>query len=289
MLAGKLTDIDSLVFPVYCTEKLDGIRCLKVDGKVLSRKFKEIPNHHIRKMLSVLPDGVDGELILMDGNKPAQFNKVSSAVMSEDGKPDIIYFVFDFVSENLDKPYVDRMKDMEKVLKNFKFCKLVIPTKASNREELDEIEERFVNEGYEGVMIRSGNGPYKLGRSTEREGYLLKLKRFEDSEATVTGFEEKMHNENEATRDELGHTKRSHAKAGMVPAGTLGTLLVKDMKTGIEFGIGSGFDDILRKEIWNNKNKYLGKIVKYKHQPSGKLEKPRFPVYLGWRDERDMD
>ena len=42
------------------------------------------------------------------------------------------------------------------------------------------------------------NAPYKQGRSTVREGYLLKVKTFLDDEATVVRFEERMHNGNEA-------------------------------------------------------------------------------------------
>ena len=78
------------------------------------------------------------------------------------------------------------------------------------------------------------------------------------------------------------------AKAGMVLTGTLGAVLVKDIKSGIEFSIGSGFNDENRQEIWDNQKKYLGKIVKYKSQKCGEVEKPRFPVFLSFRDVRDM-
>jgi DNA ligase-1 len=36
------------------------------------------------------------------------------------------------------------------------------------------------------------------------------------------------------------------------------------------------------------RKKLLGKIVKYKYQEIGVLEKPRFPVFLGFRDKEDM-
>jgi DNA ligase-1 len=92
----------------------------------------------------------------------------------------------------------------------------------NSREELSTWEAQWLLEGHEGVMIRSLGGPYKQGRSTEREGYLLKLKQFKDSEAIVLGSYEQMHNENEAKTNALGHTERSTEKAGMVPAGVLG-------------------------------------------------------------------
>jgi len=283
MLAGKVEDVNKLQYPVYCTPKLDGIRCLKLDGKVLSRKFKEIPNQYIKSLVSQLPDGLDGEL--MTGGS---FQETTSKVMSEEGHPEFKYYVFDYVKDSLDRPYRDRMEDL-KALSLPDFVVKVLPVTINKVEDLLLYERECLASGYEGVMIRSGNGPYKLGRSTTKEGYLLKLKRFEDAEAIIIGFEEKMHNENEAEKDALGHTKRSQAKAGMIPAGTLGTLIVRDLKTNIEFGIGSGLSDSIRNLIWKNKEQFLNKIIKYKYQPTGIKEAPRFPVFLGFRSENDMD
>ena len=66
MLSGKCEDIDSLIYPIYCTPKLDGIRCLKINGKAVSRKFKPIPNKFTAKWIEhYFPDNVDGELILL--------------------------------------------------------------------------------------------------------------------------------------------------------------------------------------------------------------------------------
>ena len=48
--------------------------------------------------------------------------------------------------------------------------KLVLPIEIRNERELLAIEEKCLGDGFEGVMIRSVDGPYKEGRSTEREG-----------------------------------------------------------------------------------------------------------------------
>src|SRR5208283_4092665 len=113
MLACTLESMDTLKFPVLATQKLDGIRCLIMDGRAVSRNFKPIQNAYIQKQLSWgLPDGLDGELIL----EGKQFNEVSSAVMSEDGKPDFRYYVFDYVSGELDKPYNERMAELKNLI-----------------------------------------------------------------------------------------------------------------------------------------------------------------------------
>lgn len=281
MLSATMKDVSKITYPVLVTPKLDGIRCLIIDGKPVSRNFKDIPNKHVQKLMQGLPNGLDGELMVEGG-----FNSVQSAIMSEDGEPDFTYNIFDYVSGSLSEAYVGRLTMLNK-LKLPKFCKLILPIQINNTEELDKIESQCISEGFEGIMIRSSGGPYKCGRSTPKEGYLSKLKRFEDSEAKIIGFEERMHNGNEAEKDAFGHTKRSSHKDNLIPANTLGTLLVKDIKTNIEFGLGTGFDDKIRKEIWDNKEKYLGKIVTYQYQKIEK-DRPRFPSWKGFRDERDI-
>jgi DNA ligase-1 len=159
----------------------------------------------------------------------------------------------------------------------------VLPHDIVGPDDLEVYEECCIEDGYEGVMVRTSNSPYKCGRSTEREGYLLKIKRFEDSEAVIVGWEEKTHNANEAEKDELGRTKRSSHKANQIPMGTLGALLVRDCVTDVEFKVGTGFDDSTRDFLWGIRNSLNGKIIKFKSQPTGVKDKPRFPVFLGMR------
>ena len=118
----------------------------------------------------------------------------------------------------------------------------------------------------------------------------MKLKRFKDSEAVVLGFEEQMLNTNRADKDAFGRTKRSSAKAGKVGKGTLGKFRVRDVHSGVEFevGTGEGLTQKLRQKIWDDRDAYLGKTIKYKFQPHGVKEKPRLPIWLGFRDADDL-
>lgn len=291
MLAGKCTDKFKIQYPVLATPKLDGIRCLKINGQALSRKFKPIPNRYIREMVELeFPDGVDGELMI-DG---AKFGEATGIIMSsKNSSPEDVdwvkFCVFDFLPNGVDNntPYCDRM-DSLRVLPNTPHMVKILPTMINTHLMLDAFEAQCLADGYEGIMIREPNGPYKCGRSTERERYLLKIKRFEDSEAEILGFVEKLHNQNEAKQDAFGHTKRSSNKDGMVPAGVLGAIQVRDIHTKQEFEIGSGFDDTMRATIWQNQDKFIGSIVKYKYQPYGVKDLPRFPIFLGIRHEDDI-
>jgi len=288
LLAATLEDVSSLKFPVLATPKLDGIRVLKVDGKAVTRKFKPIPNTHIRELLEKhLPDGIDGE-IMTEGT----FNDIQSKVMSFDGEPDFTFYAFDFVQSDLNRDYKERIDDLlhhfvDNPTKEFQVI-VLYPVWIHSPEQLFEYEKTCLEQGYEGVMIRTPDGKYKCGRSTSKEQILMKLKRFYDAEAQIVGFEEKMHNENKQEKDEFGLSKRSTKKGGLIPADTLGALIVEDLKTGVKFGIGSGFTDELKKEIWIHRKKYKNKIVKYKYQSVGVKDAPRFPVFLGFRSKLDL-
>lgn len=291
MLAGKCTDKGKIQFPVLATPKLDGVRCLVINGQAISRKFKPIPNPYIREEIEkYFPDGCDGELMI-----PGKaFGEATGIIMSsKSGKPEdaqnFEYWVFDLVVRGrTGVPYEERMKDLDFLDENKPHLKKILPLWIYSQEELDSFEKKCLEEGYEGVMIRDPEGPYKNGRSTEREGYLLKIKQFKHGEAVIIGFEEKMHNQNEAKEDAFGYTERSHHKDGMLPSGTLGSLIVRDLKTQVEFSIGTGFDDEKRLEIWTSKKEYLGKIARYKYQPYGVKDAPRFPVFDGIRHPDDM-
>lgn len=282
MLAATLENLEDAKFPVYVSPKLDGIRCLIVDGVAVSRNLKPIPNRFIQGCLKGLPDGLDGELMVK-----GDFNAVQSAVMSKEGEPDFEYAVFDIVQDSTSEQRINTLKTVFDNHPN-KYKKYVFSTLQHNLvtslKDLKKWEKQYVDWGYEGIMIRNPYGFYKHGRSTLKEFALVKYKRFKDAEAYIIGFEELQHNENEQIKDALGHSKRSSAKAGYIPAATLGSLCMYDEEHDIEFNIGTGFTQEMRDEIWNNQKKYMGKDVTYTYQQMSKKGVPRFPVFKAFRE-----
>ena len=288
MLADTASDLSKLKFPLIVSPKLDGVRAIVVDGVLMSRSLKPIPNRYAQKLFSKLPNGTDGELILGPASEDP-YRKTVSAVMSEDGEPNDLYFhVFD--NYLFEGGFLERFQKISNngtgISRNPKV--IVVPhTIVDNIYALNIWENRFVEQGYEGAMVRSTDGPYKFGRATEKQGYLLKIKRFVDSEAQVLSVYELMHNDNEAETNALGRTERSTKKEGMVGAGTLGGFNVRDIKSGVEFSIGSGFTQDERDRYWSVRKGVVGLVIKYKYFASGSKDKPRFPIYLGVRDKID--
>lgn len=284
MLASNCGDSAALKYPLLATPKLDGFRCLKL-GRALTRAFKPIPNRYVREWIEAnVPDGCDGELIV----KGATFSESASALASRDGEPDFEFHVFDHVLHGeISEPYADRMKRLC-YLPLPERCVRVLPAQVDNAAELAGFEARCLMEGYEGVMVRTPLSPYKCGRSTEREGYLLKIKRFEDDEAEVLEAVELMRNGNPATTNAIGATQRSSAKAGLTSAGMMGALRCRRLSDGCEFSIGTGFTDAVRMELWTTRGSLPGRVVKFRHQPSGAKDAPRFPAFVAFREAWDM-
>ena len=288
MLATK-AELSALVgrYPLLLSPKLDGIRCLIIDGVAVGRSLKPLPNKHVQKIFGRSElNGLDGELIVGQPTAKEVFQTTSSGVMSIEGEPEVSFWVFDDFMET--GRFEHRLRSARRRIKKQKFCEDVPHHLIHNADDLNEWEQDYLELGYEGVMLRHPDGPYKHGRSTAKEGWLLKVKRFEDSEARSVGFSELMHNANEAKRNQLGHLERSSHKANKVGKQMLGALTVQDLKTKVEFDIGTGFTEDQRKLLWATGDNLLGKVVKYKSQPTGVKEKPRFPVFLGFRDKVDM-
>lgn len=292
MLSATCEDITTLKYPVLVSPKLDGIRCVIRNGAAYSRNLKLIPNDYIQSKLKGLPDGLDGELIVGSPTGDDVWNRSQSGVMSSDGEPEFTYWVFD--ASDMVGPFSARYSRLHEWFKGEEANKnvSVVPHHQAHIPEfLAKLEDKWVSDGYEGVMVRDPNGKYKFGRSTVKEGGLLKIKRWHDAEAIVVDMVERQHNGNEATKDELGRTKRSSTKANKTGRGDMGTLVCQGVFDGkfdgpVKFEIGTGFTDEQRKAMWEKP--VIGSVVTFKYQSLSPGGTPRFPVFKGFRDRRDM-
>lgn len=305
MLAASVDDVKRLQFPLIGTPKLDGIRCVTMPPadafsgrcRPVSRTLRDIPNEYIRsELIRWCPSGLDGELMI-DGQK---FNEIQSSIMRQEGQPEFTYWVFDYLPTFEDgfqdngtvhgviESYGSRLHHLRKsIIRGTtlpSFCRVVPHQVLNSVEELDAYEAACLERGHEGVCLRSPHSPYKFGRSTFREHWLLKLKRFEDSEAEILEYDCLYHNANELVNDD-GPRRRSNHSKGMIPTESLGRVHVRDLVSGEDFWVGTGFSGTQRDELWATRDSLIGRVVKYKYQPHGmKSGKPRLPVFIGFRD-----
>lgn len=280
--------------PFWLSPKLDGVRDLQMNSVSKSRKLLDFPNRHTQRLLAhPILDGMDGELVVGSPTAPNAIQATTSGIMSVSGEPDVTYHLFDC----WDTPELGYLARKARVRRVFMAARrhglpvaLVPQVLCRTLEEVVDAVGRNYALGYEGSMIRTYDDPYKYNRVTERQGWLLKVKEFVDSEAVITGFEEMMHNNNTATTDELGLTKRSTHKANKVGAATLGRMLGHDLHTGQPVAIGPGkMTAAERQHVWDNQALYLNKISRYRYSPYGVKDLPRFPRHIVWRDPIDLE
>ena len=292
MLASNYESVKpgKMRYPKLASPKLDGIRCVIQNGIAVSRNMKPIRNKFIADILSSKKlEGLDGELIVGSATADDAFRVSTSGVMSEDGEPDFRFHVFDRFHEK--HKFQDRLDKAGEVIDKFglEFLTLVPHYYVSDEEDLNDFEKQFLDVGYEGAMLRCPEGLYKQGRASATEQTLLKVKRFADAEAVVIGYaEETTKTHLDKVQDINGEWKRPSGKDNAKGKGTLGKLLVRDLKTGAEFGVGSGFKKEERELLWKKPKALIGRIVKYKYFAVGVKEAPRFPTFIGFRDPSDM-
>ena len=286
-------DLSKLTYPLLASVKLDGVRAMARDGQLLSAALKLIPNAYVQSWLGRAElHGLDGELIVGDPTHPNCMQNTTSGVMRVAGEPLFTYYVFDYWDSP--RPFRERLVMLEDqlavhdIFTQHGVIKQVPQVLVESVEELMDVEQKFVGEGYEGVVLRCLERPYKFGRSTLREQGMIKLKRFYDAEAEVIGFEELMHNANEATVNALGLTERSSHQANKHGLGVLGSFIVRDLTSGVEFKVGAGMTQAQRLEYWRCGEALLGRVLTYKSLPVGVKDKPRHPVFKGFRHAYDL-
>ncbi|WVW37720.1 ATP-dependent DNA ligase [Aeromonas phage Gekk3-15] len=101
-----------------------------------------------------------------------------------------------------------------------------------------------------------------------------------------------MTNENETYINETGNTKRSTNAENLIPAGTLGGFLCREVGTGVEFSLGAGGSHEERQKLWAERaehDDYKGDFVRFKHMPYGRDVKPRQPIFDAFRLKEDVD
>ncbi len=279
------------LLPLIALPKLDAIRGLVVRGRLRSRKLEPIPNRYVSERFSSAHyEGLDGELVYGDPTAPDVYRVTQSILSERDDERgrDVLFHAFDLW--NTKDPFSKRLDALRGRVGGAGVA-LVEHRFVGCLNELTEYENEVLALGYEGLILRSPGGLYKFGRSTMKEGGMLKLKRFDDAEAEVLGFVEEMKNNNPKTRDKLGNAKRSSHKENKVGKGMLGKLICRNEKLfpGVTFDVPCGaMPHAVRKLLWKTRTQLVGRTVKFKYFPIGGKERPRHPVFLGWRDEWDQ-
>jgi DNA ligase-1 len=269
MLAKTYDDeFNPSLLPVWSQRKLDGQRCVCKNDGMWSRNGKKIISApHIRKALQPIfdknPNAIfDGELychkLSNDFNKIISLVKKVKPTTSElQESADVIqYWIYDYISEGK-LPYSQRYEKLTKELTGLhKSLVVVEATKVETQEQLDALNGQYIQEGYEGQMIRLDK-QYEHKRSKN----LLKRKEFDDTEFKIIDIFE-------------GEGNRS----GMAGYAVIELEDKRTCKSNIK-----GNQEWL-KELLENSSEVKGKLATVRHFKRTPDGVPRFPYVIAIRD-----
>lgn len=273
MLADKYDAKKHNQFPYWSQPKLDGVRCLVSEEGMQTRNGKEfVSAPHIyaqlESFLEQFPDYIlDGELYnhaLKD-----EFEKIISLARKtkptaedlQESKEKVEFHIYDVITP---EPMVfeERMKFLQENVAEVPGIVLVATNTVNSKDEVEEQLGKYLEEGYEGQMLRCTKTPYEHKRSKS----LVKHKVFEDDEFVIVDIIEGKGN------------WAGYAKAV--------TILLPDGTTQ-NAGMRGNFSD--GKTLLKNKEEYLTTEVTVRYQNKTGDGKLRFPVVTAfWKGKRDI-
>jgi len=286
MLASKMEEktLSKVDWPAYVQLKLDGMRfnAIVKEGKVefRSRNGKSIQLHgrleeDFKKMAGEFMDVVfDGELVVAgdDGLLDRQtgngiLNKAVKGTLSEPEADQVRAVVWDyipymyFVDGECPMPYSERL---DRITNTSEKVQRIHTYTVDNIDEANEIFQKFLDQGEEGIMLKTTSHIWENKRSK----HLIKFKAELDCDLKVVGYQE-------------GTGKYQ---------GQMGALICESEDGQLQVNVGSGFNDEDRKKL--TKEVVEGKIITVKYnariQSKNGDESLFLPIFVEVREDKDQ-
>jgi len=262
MGAHKLNDHSHKIkYPVYVQKKLDGFRCLThiFDKNVImySKGMKPfIFLNHIKNEIIKIKELLCDSNIYLDGElyeKHLNLHQISSLVMkkyaskeNEENMKHISYYIFDmFNLKNMNITFEERYNKLKSIFNSYKFkyLKLVTCEEVKTLDEINELNEKYWYDGYEGVIVRNKGGLYKLNSKSYD---VLRTKEFKIKEFKIIGAKEGSGTQKGAIIWNLQCLNNKNKNFWAIPIGTIKERI-----------------NIYKKYV-SNPDLFIGKLVKVK-------------------------
>ena len=264
MLANKYHERKhKVVWPCYAQPKLNGYRMLKeADGKeAWTRGGKPHVMECVKHLMWESPGTMtDGELLLPDMPKLQVTARAAKKFRDDGSSESLIYMVYDIVESFM--PFSVRYAHLQRWAAAFpENVRLVETVIVNNEEELFAAHARFVEQGYEGTIIRSGDDGYNVGH---RSNSLLKLKDFDDAEFRIV--------------DVVEGKGSFKGKA----------IFVCETEAGYRFNVTPEGSHEYKAELWDTREDHPGKWLTVRYQDLSEDGAPQFPVGVVIREEGEF-
>lgn len=270
MLAQTYGKVKKPEYPVLVQRKFDGLRCLayydqkteKIEMKTRNNKpyyYFDSIRKDITKLLKYAPTNfyIDGELY----TDKFPFEEISGLARKKKASKEDLkkieildYYIYDCIDlDNLSQTNTERIQLLQYIFKKAKFpikLRLASTYEVASEPEMLKLHKTFIDDGYEGTMIRAPNGHYQVNK---RSKYLQKYKDFIDSEFEIVG---------------------AHEETGENEGCVVWECVTQDGKI---FSCNQNGTRELRRQYFSNLDKYIGKKLTVMYQELTDIGVPRFP------------
>ena len=270
--------------------KLDGIRCIFIDGQMVSRRMKPIRNivlQHKYEHMKLLSKSLD---IIFDGELwgPYNFPEISGYVMSMNKwvPDDLKFHCFEALDPNNRwAKATDRCGLYMKHLMYMPHVERVNQYYVNGAEEIADIYIEYLDQGLEGAILKHVEGTYKFGRITTNSKMGYKLKPMLTFEAIVEGVEQAFmaKPDSQRTIDAFGKSHTSGKQEDRVPIQKAASFLIT--YNGFPSKVSLAMTDTEKEHVWNNQCDYVGRKIEFKGMLIGSKDRVRHPVFLRFRDD----
>ena len=294
MLATNV-EIKDLRLPVMVSTKLEGVRAQFTPTGLKTRPMKRFNNKALEIHFKPIVDYCIENLLYMEGEiyvHGLAFNEISSICRRSNHKDTINLnvYVFDLFDSRDYMRFKNRYKRLCGIVDWLKQPNIHIAEYSLEiqHEEIQDMYEDALDDGYEGLCFKSPDEYYKLGRSTKNEQKFLRIKDQQTWDGVVIEIVERMENLVESVPNELGYLAKTQNKDMKAHTGLAAVAITKvyGFTAPIRVTLSRGLTDGDRAEIWMDRAKYTGKHIRFVGIPvKGML--PRAPRFDAWRTDLD--
>lgn len=289
--------INDIRLPTMMSFKLEGVRAEFTPKGLKSRPLKAFGNpwlsqHFIKVRNYCIEKGIyiEGEFY----RHGLVFSEISSICRrkhhSDTGE--LRLHIFDcWNPDDPNLPFTDRHEDILRAVReiddpNVISCRQWLTNSHSS---IDEAYELALDAGFEGLCFRNPDEKYKGGRPTKSGQQFMRIKPDDTYDGVVIEIVERFENLVESTPNELGRMSK-HQDKDMKRATGMAAVAVTQWKEGIppvRVTLSRGLTDDDRRDIWRNRDSYIGKHIRFKGIPVPGMDQPRSPRFDDWRTDLD--
>jgi ATP-dependent DNA ligase len=287
-------NIKEISYPQLASYKLDGLR-LFVNGDLLSRSLKQIPNKQVREKFDFLKRFSIKYGVVLDGEiycKEIPFQMISSCVMTDDytNKKSIKawedlcvkhnititreqaleylkFYCFDSICDNCTgDSFSTRIGNYFRYSEelNSPYFVAVDQWEVNSPEEVEKLFLSATELGYEGLILKHENGEYKCGRTTFKENLGYKVKMFNTLDGKIIDVLQATEAKEgtERTINELGRSVTSKKLEDRQLVESASGFVVE--YKGKPYAINLKMNAEEKQYVWKHRSEFIGKWVEYR-------------------------